>query len=120
MRGTRSAVPEVPVGPVPAAASCHGWAKEACGNAGCPLELPRVPNDSQRAAELLVGTASGGFAVRPGTQTFLADARAGAFDGVVPEALIRMWCRDQADVSLMFKQLKFAVLTPSVSALPCG
>ena len=45
--------------------------------------------------------------LRPGIQAVLADARSGAFDVVVAEALDRM-SRDQADVSALFKHLQFA------------
>ena len=45
--------------------------------------------------------------LRPGIQALLADARTGAFDVVVAEALDRM-SRDQADVSALFKHLQFA------------
>ena len=45
--------------------------------------------------------------LRPGVQTLLADAQTGAFDVVVAEALDRV-SRDQADVSILFKHLKFA------------
>ena len=45
--------------------------------------------------------------LRPGIQALLADARSGAFDVVVAEALDRM-SHDQADVSALFKHLQFA------------
>ena len=45
--------------------------------------------------------------LRPGIQALLADARSGAFDVVVAEALDRM-SRDQADVSALYKHLQFA------------
>ena len=45
--------------------------------------------------------------LRPGVQALLSDARAGGFDVVVAEALDRM-SRDQTDVSMLFKHLKFA------------
>ena len=45
--------------------------------------------------------------LRPGIQALLADARAGAFDVIVAEALDRL-SRDQADVSTLFKHLQFA------------
>ncbi len=45
--------------------------------------------------------------LRPGIQALLADARAGAFDVIVAEALDRL-SRDQADVSALFKHLPFA------------
>ena len=45
--------------------------------------------------------------LRPGIQALQADARSGAFDVVVAEALDRMG-RDQADVSALFKHLQFA------------
>ena len=45
--------------------------------------------------------------LRPGIQTLLADARRGAFDTVLAEALDRV-SRDQADVATLFKHLRFA------------
>ena len=45
--------------------------------------------------------------LRPGIQTLLEDARRGAFDVVVAEALDRV-SRDQADVAALFKHLQFA------------
>ncbi len=45
--------------------------------------------------------------LRPGVQMLLEDARRGAFDVVVAEALHRV-SRDQADVAALFKHLKFA------------
>ena len=45
--------------------------------------------------------------LRPGIQALLEDARSGGFDVVVAEALDRM-SRDQADVSALFKHMKFA------------
>ena len=48
--------------------------------------------------------------LRPGVQALLADARAGAFDIVLAEALDRV-SRDQADVAVLFKHLRFAGVT---------
>ena len=48
--------------------------------------------------------------LRPGVQALLADARAGAFDVVLSEALDRV-SRDQADVAVLFKHLRFAGVT---------
>lgn len=48
--------------------------------------------------------------LRPGVQTLLTDARAGAFDIVLSEALDRV-SRDQADVAALFKHLRFAGVT---------
>ena len=45
--------------------------------------------------------------LRPGIQALLEDARRGAFDIVVAEALDRV-SRDQADVAALFKHLQFA------------
>ena len=45
--------------------------------------------------------------LRPGIQALLEDARQGAFDIVVAEALDRV-SRDQADVAALFKHLQFA------------
>lgn len=47
--------------------------------------------------------------LRPGIQALLADARGGAFDVVLAEALDRI-SRDQADVATLFKHLRFAGL----------
>lgn len=47
--------------------------------------------------------------LRPGIQRLLADARAGAFNLVLAEALDRV-SRDQADVATLFKHLRFAGL----------
>ena len=48
--------------------------------------------------------------LRPGVQALLADARAGSFDVVLSEALDRV-SRDQADVAMLFKHLRFAGVT---------
>ena len=45
--------------------------------------------------------------LRPGVQALLQDARRGAFDTVLAEALDRV-SRDQADVASLFKHLRFA------------
>ena len=45
--------------------------------------------------------------LRPGVQTLLEDARRGAFEVVMAEALDRV-SRDQADVAVLYKHLKFA------------
>ena len=50
---------------------------------------------------------SGQIRMRPGYQKLLEDARAGAFDVVVAEALDRL-SRDQEDVAGLFKHLRFA------------
>src|SRR5262249_39803072 len=49
---------------------------------------------------------SGASRLRPGYQKLLEDARAGAFDIVVAEALDRL-SRDQEDVAALYKQLRF-------------
>ena len=49
---------------------------------------------------------SGAEVLRPGYQKLLADARAGAFDIVVAEALDRL-SRDQEDIAGFYKQLSF-------------
>jgi site-specific DNA recombinase len=49
---------------------------------------------------------SGATSLRSGYQTMLADARAGAFDVVVAEALDRL-SRDQEDVAALYKQLSY-------------
>ena len=48
--------------------------------------------------------------LRPGVQTLLEDARRGAFEIVVAEALDRV-SRDQADVAILYKHLRFAGVT---------
>lgn len=48
--------------------------------------------------------------LRPGIQALLQDAQAGKFDIVLAEALDRV-SRDQADVAILFKHLKFAGVT---------
>jgi DNA invertase Pin-like site-specific DNA recombinase len=50
---------------------------------------------------------SGASRLRPGYQKLLEDARAGAFDVVVAEALDRL-SRDQEDVAALYKRLSFA------------
>ena len=50
---------------------------------------------------------SGQIRMRPGYQKLLEDARAGAFDVVVAEALDRL-SRDQEDVAGLFKHLRYA------------
>jgi site-specific DNA recombinase len=45
--------------------------------------------------------------LRPGVQTLLQDAQCGRFDIVLAEALDRI-SRDQADVAILFKHLRFA------------
>ncbi len=50
---------------------------------------------------------SGSTSFRAGYQTLLTDARGGAFDVVVAEALDRL-SRDQEDVAFLFKQLTFS------------
>src|SRR5258708_727570 len=53
---------------------------------------------------------SGAIRLRPGYQKLLEDARAGAFDVVVAEALDRL-SRDQEDVAALYKHLSFAGVT---------
>ncbi len=54
--------------------------------------------------------------LRPGVQTLPEDARRGAFEIVVAEALDRV-SRDQADVATLYKHLRFAgVMIFAVSA----
>ncbi len=48
--------------------------------------------------------------LRPGVQALLEDARRGAFEIVVAEALDRI-SRDQADVATLYKHLRFASVT---------
>src|SRR6478736_2666094 len=50
---------------------------------------------------------SGASRLRPGYQKLLEDARAGAFDVIVSEALDRL-SRDQEDVAALYKHLSFA------------
>ena len=52
-------------------------------------------------------TSGASMILRPGIQTLLEDARRGAFDIVVAEALDRV-SRDQADVAALYKHLQFA------------
>ena len=49
---------------------------------------------------------SGASRLRPGYQKLLEDARSGAFDVVVVEALDRL-SRDQEDIAALYKQLRF-------------
>ena len=53
---------------------------------------------------------SGATTLRPGYQKLLEDARSGAFDVVVAEALDRL-SRDQEDVAGLYKRLTFANVT---------
>ena len=53
---------------------------------------------------------SGASALRPGYQQLMEDARGGAFDVVVAEALDRL-SRDQEDVAALYKRLCFAGVT---------
>ncbi len=50
---------------------------------------------------------SGASALRPGYQQLMEDARRGAFDIVVAEALDRL-SRDQEDIAALYKRLRFA------------
>src|SRR5208282_2012916 len=50
---------------------------------------------------------SGSNRLRPGYQKLLEDARGGAFDVVIAEALDRL-SRDQEDTAALFKHLAFA------------
>jgi site-specific DNA recombinase len=50
---------------------------------------------------------SGAIRLRPGYQNLLEDARAGAFDVVIAEALDRL-SRDQEDTAALYKQLSFS------------
>ena len=52
-------------------------------------------------------TSGASVILRPGIQALLEDARRGAFDVVVAEALDRV-SRDQADVAALYKHLQFA------------
>ncbi|MER9185923.1 recombinase family protein [Mesorhizobium australicum] len=45
--------------------------------------------------------------LRPGVQSLMQDAQRGKFDIVMAEALDRI-SRDQADVAMLFKHLRFA------------
>ena len=53
---------------------------------------------------------SGAIRMRPGYQKLLEDARNGAFDLVITEALDRL-SRDQEDVAGLYKHLSFAGVT---------
>jgi len=65
---------------------------------------------------------SGASALRPAYQALLEDARRGAFDVVVAEALDRL-SRDQEDVAGLLKRLRFAgvrlVLWPKARSANC-
>jgi DNA invertase Pin-like site-specific DNA recombinase len=50
---------------------------------------------------------SGAIRMQPGYQQLLEDARAGAFDIVISEAVDRL-SRDQEDVAALYKHLSFA------------
>jgi len=50
--------------------------------------------------------------LRPGIQSLLQNAQRGDFDIVLAEALDRV-SRDQADVAMLFKHLRFAAKSPS-------
>lgn len=47
--------------------------------------------------------------LHPGVQALLEDARRGVFEIIVAEALDRVSC-GQADVALLYKHLRFAVV----------
>ena len=53
---------------------------------------------------------SGATVLRPGYQKMLGDARSGAFDIVVAEALDRL-SRDQEDIAGLYKQFSFVGVT---------
>jgi site-specific DNA recombinase len=61
----------------------------------------------QLAATYTDAASSGASRLRPGYQKLLEDARNGAFDIVVAEALDRL-SRDQEDVAALYKHLSFA------------
>ncbi|MCW5749636.1 MAG: recombinase family protein, partial [Alphaproteobacteria bacterium] len=50
---------------------------------------------------------SGASALRPGYQKLLEDARHGAFDVLVAEAMDRL-SRDQEDIAALYKRLRFS------------
>jgi site-specific DNA recombinase len=68
----------------------------------------------QLAATYTDRAISGSSRLRPGYQKLLEDARAGAFDIVIAEALDRL-SRDQEDVAALYKQPR---LCPCAADLP--
>src|SRR6266403_1887106 len=68
----------------------------------------RIKRESWKLGATYSDAASSGASrLRPGYQKLLEDARAGAFDVVVAEALDRL-SRDQEDVAALYKRLTFA------------
>src|SRR6267143_2244175 len=68
----------------------------------------RIKRESWKLGATYSDAASSGASrLRPGYQKLLEDARAGAFDVVVAEALDRL-SRDQEDVAALYKRLCFA------------
>ena len=69
----------------------------------------RIEREGDRVVEVYTDAAvSGGAMVnRPGIHALLKDAKLGAFDSVVVEALDRM-SRDQEDMAAIFKRLRHA------------
>ncbi len=71
----------------------------------------RIEKESWTLTQIYSDAAiSGATTLRPGYQKLLEDARAGAFDVVVAEALDRL-SRDQEDVAGLYKRLTFANVT---------
>ena len=71
----------------------------------------RVDREGYSLTEVYTDHAvSGATTLRPGYQKLLEDARNGAFDIVIAEALDRL-SRDQEDVAGLYKQLSFAGVT---------
>src|SRR5262244_2100388 len=68
----------------------------------------RIESEGWQLAAVYTDAAfSGASRLRPGYQKLLEDARVGAFDVVLAEALDRL-SRDQEDVAGLYKQLSFA------------
>ena len=68
----------------------------------------RIMNEGWSLTEVYSDRAiSGASTLRPGYQKMLEDARLGAFDILVAEALDRL-SRDQEDIAGLYKQLSFA------------
>ena len=78
----------------------------------------RVDREGYSLTEVYTDHAvSGATTLRPGYQKLLEDARNGAFDIVIAEALDRL-SRDQEDVAGLYKQLSFAGVT-MLTVLAC-
>ena len=71
----------------------------------------RIEREGWTLADIYSDAAiSGATTLRPGYQKLMENARNGAFDMVIAEALDRL-SRDQEDIAGLFKQLTFADIT---------